>query len=97
NYEANAPVYMYEFSNRIEILNPGGLFGDATPQNFPNASDYRNVVLAESMKVLGYVNRFNYGVKRAIDELEKNGNGKPDFDLNLVTKFKVSISINNEW
>jgi ATP-dependent DNA helicase RecG len=97
SYETNAPIYIYEFSNRIEILNPGGLFGDANPQNFPNASDYRNVVIAEAMKTLGYVNRFNYGVKRAIDELVKNGNGKPDFDLTLGTKFKVSISINKEW
>jgi ATP-dependent DNA helicase RecG len=97
NYEANAPIYIYEFSNRIEILNPGGLFGDANPQNFPNASDYRNVVLAESMKVLGYVNRFNYGVKRATDELIKNGNGNPNFDLALITKFKVSIPINKAW
>src|SRR5690606_9091165 len=45
NYESNAPIYIYEFSNRIEIINPGGLYGEATPQNFPNASDYRNVVL----------------------------------------------------
>ncbi len=97
NYESNAPIYIYEFSNRIEIINPGGLFGEATPQNFPNASDYRNVVIAEAMKVLGYVNRFNYGVKRAKDELIKNGNGEPEFDLNLTTKFKVTIPINKQW
>ncbi|MBX2905690.1 MAG: putative DNA binding domain-containing protein [Taibaiella sp.] len=97
NYESNAPIYIYEFSNRIEIINPGGLYGEATPQNFPNASDYRNVVLAEAMKVLGYVNRFNYGVKRAIDELQRNGNGKPEFDLSLTTKFKVTILINSQW
>ncbi|EON79110.1 putative transcriptional regulator [Lunatimonas lonarensis] len=97
NYESNSPIYIYEFSNRIEIINPGGLFGDVNAHNFPNASDYRNVVLAESLKVLGYVNRFNYGVKRAIDELIKNGNGEPDFDLSLSTKFKVSISINKRW
>lgn len=97
SYESNAPIYIYEFSNRIEIINPGGLFGEATPQNFPNASDYRNVVIAEAMKVLGYVNRFNYGVKRAKDELDKNGNGEPDFDLSLTTKFKVTIPINKQW
>ena len=97
SYESNAPIYFYEFADRIEIQNPGGLFGDANPQNFPNASDYRNVVLAEAMKVLGYVNRFNYGVKRAIDELVKNGNGRPQFELNLVTKFKVSIPIHPAW
>jgi ATP-dependent DNA helicase RecG len=97
SYESNAPVYIYEFSNRIEIINPGGLFGEATPENFPNASDYRNVVLAEALKVLGYVNRFNYGVTRAIHELVKNGNGEPVFNLSLVTKFKVVIHINRQW
>lgn len=97
SYESNAPIYIYEFSDRIEIINPGGLFGEATPQNFPHASDYRNVVLAEALKVLGYVNRFNYGIKRATEELVQNGNGEPIFDLTLTTKFKVSIPINNRW
>jgi ATP-dependent DNA helicase RecG len=97
NYESNAPIYIYEFSDRIEIVNPGGLFGEATPQNFPNASDYRNVVVAEAMKILGYVNRFNYGVKRANDELTRNGNGQANFDLSLITKFKVTIPINSQW
>lgn len=97
SYESNAPVYIYEFSNHIEIVNPGGLYGEATAQNFPNASDYRNVVLAEAMKVLGYVNRFNYGIKRAKDELIKNGNGEPQFDLTLTTKFRVIIPINKNW
>lgn len=97
SYESNAPIYIYEFSNRIEIINPGGLYGDVTAANFPNASDYRNVVIAESMKRLGYVNRFNYGINRAIDELEKSGNGKPEFDITLVTKFKVTIPIQKEW
>lgn len=97
NYDSNSPIYIYEFPSRIEIINPGGLFGDVTPSNFPYASDYRNVALAESMKLLGYVNRFNYGVQNAISELEKNGNGRPVFDLELITKFKVSVSINKKW
>lgn len=97
SYESNAPIYIYEFSDRIEIINPGGLFGEATPQNFPDASDYRNVVLAEAMKILGYVNRFNYGVTRAKNELIENGNGEPDFDFTLTTKFKVTIPINQKW
>lgn len=97
SYESNAPIYIYEFSDRIEIINPGGLFGEATPQNFPDASDYRNIVLAEAMKILGYVNRFNYGVTRAKNELIENGNGEPDFDFTLTTKFKVTIPINQKW
>lgn len=97
NYESNSPIYIYEFSNRIEIINPGGLFGDVNIHNFPHASDYRNIVLAESMKSLGYVNRFNYGIQNAIYELVRNGNGEPEFNLDLITKFKVTIHINKEW
>lgn len=97
SYESNSPIYIYEFASRIEIVNPGGLYGDVTPKNFPKASDYRNVVIAESMKRLGYVNRFNYGVQNATNELEKNGNGTPVFDLDLVTKFKVTIHISKMW
>ena len=97
SYESNAPVYIYEFANRVEIVNSGGLYGAVNINNFPDASDYRNVVLAEAMKELGYVNRFNYGIKRATAELEKNGNGAPVFDLSLISKFKVTIPINKDW
>lgn len=97
NYESNTPIYIYEFSNRIEINNSGGLFGDVNAANFPNASGYRNVVLAEALKRLGYVNRLNYGVKRAIDELFRNGNGEPEFDLTSMSRFKVTIPINKGW
>jgi ATP-dependent DNA helicase RecG len=97
DYESHAPIYIYEFSNRIEIQNPGGLFGDVRPENFPNTSDYRNPVLAEALKTLGYVNRFNFGIRNAQHELELNGNGKAEFQINLKTKFQVSIPINKKW
>jgi ATP-dependent DNA helicase RecG len=54
DYETNAPVQFYEYDNRIEVQNPGGLYGKVTPENFPNVSDYRNPFIAEAMKVLGY-------------------------------------------
>jgi ATP-dependent DNA helicase RecG len=79
------------------MVNPGGLFGEVNLQNFPFASDYRNIAVAESMKILGYVNRFNYGIRRASEELRKNGNGEPIFDFSLITKFKVTILIHPEW
>ena len=97
DYESNAPIYIYEFANRIEIINSGGLFGEARPENFPNASDYRNPIIAEAMKSMGYVNRFNYGVRNAQFELRKNNNPEAVFNLDLVTKFQVVIGINNNW
>ena len=35
DYQSTSPVRFYQFSDRIEIQNPGGLYGDASPQNFP--------------------------------------------------------------
>ncbi|MDR2388914.1 MAG: transcriptional regulator, partial [Tannerellaceae bacterium] len=89
DYETNAPILFYEYDDRIEIQNPGGLYGKAQPNNFPNVSDYRNPFIAEAMKVLGYVNRFSRGVHRVQKELEENGNGKASFDFSLFTAFNV--------
>ena len=95
NYESNAPIKFFEFSNRIEISNPGGLYGSATPDNFPHQNDYRNPIVAEALKVLGYVNKFNRGVETAISELRENGNPEPTFVFNLPLHFSVSIFKNN--
>ena len=53
DYRSNAPIRFYLFSDHIEIQNPGGLYGSARPENFPNQNDYRNPVIAEALKVLG--------------------------------------------
>lgn len=97
DYESNAPILIYDFTDRIEIINSGGLFGEARPENFPNASDYRNPAIAEAMKLLGYVNRYNFGVYNAQKELRANNNPEAIFRLDLVTKFQVSIPINSNW
>jgi len=65
SYEAtNAPVRVYWFDDRIEIHNPGGPFGSVTPENFgqPGVTDYRNPNLAESLRALGFVQRFGAGI-----------------------------------
>lgn len=86
NYESNTPVRFYLFDDRIEIQSPGGLYGEATPENFPRQNSYRNPVLAEALKTLGFVNRFGYGVQRAQKALEDNGNPPAEFviDPNAV-------------
>ena len=43
--------------------------------------------------MLGYVNRYSWGVSKVRDRLEENGNGLPEFDLNLVTAFLVKENI----
>ena len=76
---SNAPIRFYWFTDRIEIQSPGGLYGEATPENFPRQNAYRNPVIAEAMKVLGYVNKYGRGVVRAQEALSKNGNPLAEF------------------
>lgn len=96
DYEGNGPVQFYQYDDRIEIMNPGGLYGKATPENFPYVNDYRNGVVAEGMKVLGFVNRYSRGVQAVQDELRTNGNGEADFKLHLGTAFLVIENIANK-
>ncbi len=81
NYDSNTPIHFYAFSDHIEIQNPGGLYGEATPENFPTHNSYRNPVIAEAMKSLGFVNRFGYGVRRAQELLSQNGNPPAAFEF----------------
>jgi ATP-dependent DNA helicase RecG len=82
NYETSyAPVQWYWFRDRLEIHNPGGLFGRATPETFGKAggNDYRNPTLAAALHALGYVQRFGYGVPMARRACASNGNPEPTF------------------
>jgi ATP-dependent DNA helicase RecG len=82
NYETStAPIRIYWFSDRIEIQSPGGPFGQVTESNMgqPGITDYRNPLLAEAMKSLGYVQRFGLGFPLATRELRRNGN--PDLQI----------------
>ena len=93
----NAPVKFYEYEKkRIEISNAGGLYGRANPENFPFVNDYRNPLLAEAMKVLGMVNKYNRGIAKANRELQKNGNPPAHFDVNKQTEFRVTITARGE-
>lgn len=96
DYESNGPIQFYQYDDRIEILNPGGLYGKANAKNFPFVNDYRNSVVAEAMKVLGFVNRFSRGVLRVEDDLKENGNGYPEFKLHLETAFLVVINLSQK-
>ncbi len=91
DYESNTPIKFYQYADRIEIVNPGGLYGNARPENFPSVNDYRNPVIAEAMKVMGYVNRFNRGIARVQHELEENGNPAPVFDYQRMGVFGVTV------
>jgi len=92
DYQGNAPIHFYQYSDRLEVVNHGGLYGRARPENFPNVSDYRNPIIAEAMKVMGYVNCYNRGIGMVQDELKANGNGKAEFSFRLITAFETKVA-----
>ncbi len=84
DYETtNAPVRVTWFDDRIEIQNPGGPFGSVTTANFarPGMTDYRNPNVAESMKVLGFVQRFGVGIPTAKRLLREAGHPELEFEV----------------
>lgn len=91
DYQANMPTRLYQYDHHIEIMNPGGLYGQARPENFPHVNDYRNSVVAEMMKNLNYVNMFNHGVSEVQDLLKENQSPAAEFNINLVTAFSVIV------
>jgi len=81
-YEGTAaPVRITWFSDRIEIQNPGGAYGQVTRATFghPGVADYRNPTVAEALKALGFIERFGVGIAIARERLAQNGNPPPEF------------------
>lgn len=88
NYEGTAsPTRLTWYDDRIELYSPGGPYGSVTVENFgrPGVTDYRNPVLAEAMRNLGYVQRFGAGLQIARAATERNGN--PTIDFAVDTSF----------
>lgn len=92
NYESsNAPTRITWFNNRVEIHNPGGPYGQVTPENFgnPGITDYRNPTVAEVMRNLDFVQRFGVGITLARQELAANGNPPPEFLVSTTNVLAV--------
>lgn len=83
----NAPVRIYWYSDRIEVISPGGPYGQVTPENFgrPGINDYRNPNLAEAMRCLGYAQHFGVGIQIAREALDRNGNPPLEFQVDSRT------------
>jgi predicted HTH transcriptional regulator len=81
NAGSATPVRLTWYTDRIEIHSPGGPYGIVRVENFgqPGVTAYRNPVLAEAMRALGYVQRFGAGLPIARRALEENGSPPAEF------------------
>lgn len=92
SYEnTNSPTRLTWYTDRVEIVSPGGPFGIVTADTFGGGlTDYRNPTLAEVMRGLGYVQRFGAGIPIAKSQLVANKNPEPSFE---TTHSHVSVTI----
>ena len=84
SYEGgNSPIQVYWFDRHIEIINPGGAYGDITPENFgqPGLLAHRNPNLAEAMRVTGLVQRYGLGIPLVRRELRANQQPPPAYEV----------------
>ncbi len=88
----NSPVKAYWYNDRIEIINPGGPYGEVTSENFgmPGVTDYRNPNLAEALRVLGFIQRYGAGIPTARRALEINGNPPLEFKVES-TNIRITV------
>ncbi|MSO99875.1 MAG: transcriptional regulator [Acetobacteraceae bacterium] len=94
-YEGTAaPVRLTWFSDRVEIMSPGGPYGAVTIDSFGDegVTDYRNPTLGEAAKALGFIQRFGSGIPRARAALARNGNPPPEF-LAAPSYVRVTVRI----
>lgn len=78
----NTPIRVYWFNDRIEIISPGGPYGNVTNDNFgsPGITDYRNPNIADVLKTFGFVQSFGRGIATTRRVMEANGNPPPEFE-----------------
>ena len=90
-YTENTPIRIMMYNDRIEVENPGGLYGRIKINELgKEAADTRNPFIAGALEILEETeNRFS-GIPTIYHEMEKAGLEEPIFTTDK-TKFKVTL------
>ncbi len=77
------PIQLIVFSDRLEIKNPGGLYGRITLDSLGNIQpDTRNPVLATALEVMNVTENRYSGIPTIRNELKEHGLPQPEFKDN---------------
>lgn len=85
------PIQLVMYSDRIEIINPGGLYGRLTVDRLGQAQpDTRNPVLVTAMEILGKTENRYSGIPTILHAMKKHSLPDPLF-VNTRDSFKVVL------
>lgn len=91
-YAVGTQVQVRLYPDRIEITNPGGLFGPVTVDHLgePGVQSTRNSVLARIFEDLGLMENRGSGIRTMLDAMRQAHLGPPQFDDSRIA-FKVTF------
>lgn len=91
NYLSHSFVQISIFDDRIEITNPGGLYGGITLEKIlKGTSSIRNQILADIFSKMNLIEHWGTGIKRICDILKHNKLSLPRFEADN-DEFKVIL------
>lgn len=85
----NSCIYLHMYSDRLEIDNPGGIFGGVSAEEIEGRSLRRNPVLADLLYRAGYGEKLGSGMIRIKEALLQNGN--PPFEISASNFFTLRL------
>ncbi len=68
------------YSDRLEVISPGGLPGFITVENIKEEHFSRNPRIVNGLFQWGYIEELGLGIDRMIEVMKQNGHQPPDFD-----------------
>jgi ATP-dependent DNA helicase RecG len=81
------------YSNRLEVISPGGLPGYITVDNIVEEHYSRNPRLVNGLFQWGYIEELGLGIDRMIEDMVQAGHSPPEFK---DTPHSFTVSLSNE-
>lgn len=81
------------FSDRMEVISPGGLPGFITVENIKDEHFSRNPRLVGGLFQWGYIEELGLGIDRMMEVMEQAGHSPPKFD---ARPYSFAVALHNE-
>lgn len=81
------------YSDRLEVISPGGLPGFITVENIKDEHFSRNPHVVNGLFQWGYIEELGLGIDRMIEVMAQAGHQPPNFD---ARPYSFAVTLNNE-